>query len=303
MSKPRAEILRDAWNQSGAPLTQWVVEARADEVIVVDDADPNNRTFVRIPAVISGDRVVFGRAEPYDPETEKVLVYASAAESRPTVPPVEPAPDPEPDPAPEPDDDQQNPPADPEPAPQPPAAEPDNAPTDPKEGEGHVSTLSTDVRTRLGLPDDASDADVLAALDNVKAKADTADEQIAASAAADKERDELRAEVKVLASTVESVTAKLAEVEKEKAATIKASVLDDAVKQGKIKPADRDQWAKDYDDAPAAVTRVLASIAPGTAVPVSPTGYTGSTETTADEDAEWDALVSRLDGPTAAKGA
>lgn len=294
MTKPRAEVLRDAWNQSGAPLSQWVVEARADEVIVVDDADPNQRRFMRVPAVISGSDVVFGAAQPYDPDTEKVLVYASAAESRPDVPPA----DPQPDSAPEPD----VPPADPVSVPEPPAAEPETAPsTDPK-GEDTVSTLSADVRNRLGLPEDADDAAVLAALDTVKAKADTAptEDQIAASAAADKEREELRAEVKVLASTVESVTAKLAEVEKEKAATVKASVLDAAVKQGKIKPGERDQWATDYDAAPAAITRVLASIAPGTAVPVNPAGEVTDPDT-ADLDAEW-AAVSAVFPPSATGG-
>jgi hypothetical protein len=53
-------------------------------------------------------------------------------------------------------------------------------------------------------------------------------------------------------------------------------VLDDAQKQGKFAPAAREQWDRDYDEAPAAVTRILASIAAGTAVPVTPSGYTGT---------------------------
>jgi hypothetical protein len=52
------------------------------------------------------------------------------------------------------------------------------------------------------------------------------------------------------------------------------------VKNGQIKPADREQWEKDYDEAPAAVTRVLASIAPGTAVPVMASGVVGEPEPT-----------------------
>ncbi|PZG10304.1 hypothetical protein C1I95_28190, partial [Micromonospora craterilacus] len=106
MPKARAEILRDAWNASGAPLTQWVSEARADEVIVVDDSDPTARKFVRVPAVIASGGVTFGAPQPYDPDTDRVVVYASAAESRPPTPdpePVEPAPKPESEPTGEPE--------------------------------------------------------------------------------------------------------------------------------------------------------------------------------------------------------
>ncbi|WBB94196.1 phage protease [Verrucosispora sp. WMMC514] len=321
MPQARAEILRDAFNASGAPPTQWVVEARADEVIVVDDADPSDRKFTRVPAVISGDQVVFGQAQPYDPETDRIVVYASAAESRPlTLPanpvtdPVDLPPAPEPEPAPNPEP--ANPAPDPgsEPAvtpdapttgggaPVPPAAEPDNAPTEPKEGEGPVSTLSTDVRSRLGLAEDADDAAVLAALDAVRTKADAAPnpEQVAASAAAEQE---LRKEVEVLASTVKDVTAKLATVEAEKAATVKASVLDDAVRQGKIKPADRDQWATDYDEAPNAITRVLASIAPQTAVPTVLAGHAGSGDDTGPVDGITDDVFNAMFGIDAKTGA
>lgn len=174
---------------------------------------------------------------------------------------------------------------------EPPAAEPDHAPsTEPKEDS--VSTLSADVRNRLGLPEDADDAAVLAALDTVKAKADTAptDEQIKASAAADQQRQELEKEVKVLASQVDILSRTVAAAEKEKASMVKASVLDDAIKQGKIKPNDKDQWAKDYDEAPGAITRVLASIAPGTAVPVNPAGEV-TDPNSVDVDTEWAAFA------------
>ncbi len=143
-----------------------------------------------------------------------------------------------------------------------------------------MSTLSADVRSRLGLTDDADDAAIMAALDALKTKADTptepSPEQVAAAAAEAKANDDLKAEVKVMASQLEQVTAELAATKAEKAATVKASVLDDAQKQGKFAPAQRDQWSKDYDEAPTAVTRILASIAPGTAVPVAAAGYTGT---------------------------
>ncbi len=168
-----------------------------------------------------------------------------------------------------------------------------------------MSTLSADVRSRLGLTDDADDAAVVAALDALKTKADTPSEpnpeQVAASAAAAKEQDDLRAEVKVMASQLEQVTTELAAAKAEKAATVKASVIQKAVDEGRIAPADRAEWESDYDKAPAAITRTLARIAPGTAVPVQAAGYTGTGDETIDD--EYATLVRSLDGPAAVKGA
>lgn len=186
-----------------------------------------------------------------------------------------------------------------------PGAEPEHQ-SEPIEREGPVSTLSTDVRSRLGLTDDADDAAILAAVDALKVKADTPpvpDPQlVAASAAATKENDDLRKEVGVLASQVSTVTAELAATKAEKAATAKTTVLDEAVKAGKIAPATREQWERDYDEAPGAVTRVLASIHPGTAVPVAASGHTGTGEERFDDD-EYEKFAAALDGPYAKKEA
>ncbi|MEU7978238.1 phage protease [Micromonospora sp. NPDC049081] len=297
------ERIHTAWNASNPPQQQWIVEAAPDEVIVMDNTD---RSLMRFPVTVDGDSIVFGDGErvrpAYVPAGEPVaasrMVFASADESRPTpaptaVPPVtplhslpadrgttteaspgvlEPTPT-EPAPA---------------PTPEPPAAEPETAPsTDPK-GADPVSTLSTDVRSRLGLTDDATEQDMLTAIDALKSKANTAD-TVAASAA---EADDLRKEVQVLASQVQTMSTKLAASEAEKVATVKATVLDAAVKQGKIAPADREQWERDYDDAPAAITRVLASIAAGTAVPVAASGYTGADDTAGKDqiDVEYERL-------------
>ncbi|MFB6392623.1 2'-5' RNA ligase family protein [Polymorphospora lycopeni] len=209
--------------------------------------------------------------------------------------PVEPVPEPLADPAQ---------PSEPQGDPILPAAEPEPAPQ-PEPEEDTLSTLNADVRSRLGLAEDADDTAILAALDALKTKADTPPQpdpqQVAAAAKAEEEANELRKEVKVLASQVQTMSQKLADAEKAKADTIKASVLDEAEKQGKFKPADRAQWETDYDEAPAAITRVLASIAPGTAVPVAASGYTGEAEPTQDTDAEFEAMMARLDGPTAVK--
>lgn len=170
-------------------------------------------------------------------------------------------------------------------------------------------SLSDDMRARLGLADDADETAALAAIDALKAAADKTPEptpdMVAASAAAVEqaakakaEKDELAKEVQVLASQVKTMSDELAASKAEQAATVKASVLDAAVKDGKIKPADRDQWATDYDEAPAAITRVLASIAPGTAVPVMASGHAGSPDPV-DSNDDWDEIVARLDGPNA----
>jgi 2'-5' RNA ligase len=278
-----AERIRTAWNAT-ADVRQYIVQVRASDVIVMDETDRSTR---RVPVVVDGEQVTFGEPVPValdyvpaDTVAASVAVYASRDESRPNPDPEVPAGDPADPAAPATTE-----PAPTEPTPEPPAAEPEPAPsTDPK-GEDPVSTLSTDVRSRLGLADDADDAAVVAALVELKSKADTAPtpEQVAASAS---EADDLRKEVQVLASQVQTMSQKLATTEAEKTATVKASVLDDAQRLGKFQPADREQWAKDYDEAPGPITRVLASIAPGTAVPVTAAGHAADGEPTVADDAD-----------------
>lgn len=188
------------------------------------------------------------------------------------------------------------------PAPVLPAAEPEQ-PTEPKEDP--VSDLS-EFRSRLGLDDTADEAAILAALDARLQPTDpTPDPEPepepeptptptapAPVAAADNP----------FAAELARVSAELAEIRAREAAAVKASVLDGAVKAGKIKPAERKSWENRYDKAPDVITDVLNSIAPGTAVPVDPAGYTGSAEPAGDLDAEWEREMSRLDGPTATIG-
>jgi hypothetical protein len=289
-----ADRVREAWNSSGAPFSQHVHVVRAGEAIVLDESD---RTFYRVPVTVGETTVTFGelsRVMPdfVDYDEDRVaasVVFASREESRPavadleTTQPIEPPPPAESPPITEPQE-PQTPPDEgggPVPAENASGAEPDEPIEQPTtKGVDPVSTLSTDVRSRLGLPEDADDAAIMAAIDALKTQAVTpaepAAELVAASAAAVAERDELQKEVSVLASQMQQVTTELAQVKAEKAATIKAAVLDDAQTQGKYPPSQRDQWAADYDAAPQAVTRILASIAPGTAVPVAASGYTGT---------------------------
>ena len=183
-------------------------------------------------------------------------------------------------------------------APQLPAAEPEPV----NQPEEDPVSLSEDMRSRLGLADDADETAALAAIDALKAKADTptpTPEMVAASAATEAEKDELRKEVTVLASQVQTMSTQLAAAEAEKAATVKASVLDEAMRLGKFSPAEREQWESDYDEAPRAITRVLASIAVGAKVPVMASGHTGPAEPGAGSDTDWDELTAILDGPNA----
>ncbi|MFY1595481.1 2'-5' RNA ligase family protein [Micromonospora sp. WMMD737] len=301
------ERIHQAWNSSGQPEQQWIVEAAPDEVIVMDNTD---RSLVRVPVTVDGDRIEFGTPQrvrtAYVPADEQVaasrMVFASAEESRPTpepppAPPVEqpavtpPAPAAEPTTAPaESEPAPVNPvePAPSEPAPNPPAAEPEPN-TDPKEDP--VSTLSTDVRSRLGLANDADDAAVMAALAELKTKADAAPspDQVAAA------RDEMK-------NQIAELSGELAKIKASAAADAKKALFDGAVREGRIKPADREGWEARYERAPEVITEILASIAPNTAVPVAATGYTGADETAGIDD-EYEALTAGLDGPYAAKGA
>ncbi len=315
-----ADRVREAWNATTPPFSQHVHLVRAGEAIVLDEAD---RSFWRIPLSVDGDTVTFGvkaRVMPdfVDFDEDRIaasVVFASRAESRPDVaatvldgppdprPPAEPA-----TPAgPPPDNDEPSTPPEPGGVPISPGAEPEQqVTTEPKEGP--VPDMS-ELRSRLGLADDADEAAILTAIDGLKSKAEAPPEptpdQIAASAAveaAEQEKDELRKEVKVLASQVETMSAKLAATEADRAATVKASVLDAAQKAGKFKPADRGQWEKDYDEAPGVTTRLLDRIAAGTEVPVVAAGYTGTGDESIDD--EYERMMAHLDGPTATvKGA
>lgn len=146
-----------------------------------------------------------------------------------------------------------------------------------------MSTLSTDVRSRLGLTDDADDAAVLAALDSIRSKADQqpTPEQVSASAAA---RDEMKTEI-------ERLSGELARINASAAAGEKAALFNGAVQAGKIKPAERESWEARYDRAPEVIVEILASIAPNTAVPVAAAGYTGDPDTVTDTiDVEYERL-------------
>jgi ATP-dependent Clp endopeptidase proteolytic subunit ClpP len=235
-------------------------------------------------------------------EAGPVAVSQPAPAADPTpqfLPPTDPPPNPGDDPAPPVDT------TAPDEGPQSPAAEPDQ-PT-----EENAMSLDKGVRERLGLAEDADEAAVLAALD-ARLQPDEpepdpeplpdpaplpADEPVpagvSASAAPPAAVDPaLAQEVALLKEQMTAMSAQLAAANAEKAAAVKASVLDEAQRAGKFKPADRASWEANYDKAPDVCASVLASIAPGTAVPVMASGVTGPAEPTEDES-RFDALFTR----------
>ncbi|MEU4558539.1 head maturation protease, ClpP-related [Actinoplanes sp. NPDC023936] len=162
-----------------------------------------------------------------------------------------------------------------------PAAEPEPN-TEPEE-EDPVSTDLSEIRSRLGLDDAADETAIVAALEALQAKADipVTDPAVEAEVEAAKaENADLRTEVEKLGAMVEKMSAKLADTEADAAAKTKAAVLDEAQRLGKFKVADRADWERDYDDAPAVTARLLARIKPGAEVPVALTGHAGGPEPT-----------------------
>ncbi|WP_431729765.1 2'-5' RNA ligase family protein [Verrucosispora sp. TAA-831] len=293
-----AERIHQAWNASSPPEQQWIVEAGDDEVIVIDNSD---RSLSRIAVTVDGDAISFGQPTKVrpayvpvaDPAPADRLVFASADESRPLAPPADPA-------APEPTQQPGGPatedkpaPTDPggptptgaPPAPKTPAAEPE---PNTEKGEDPVSTLSTELLTRLGLAEGADEKAALAAIDVLKTQAEQAPVQVAAAAAA---TDEMKGEIGRLSG-------ELAEIRASAAASAKTALFERVTREGRIKPADRKSWENRYDKHPEVITEILASIAPQAAVPTALTGQAGSGDEIGDVDSEYEAMCAAIDGPT-----
>ncbi len=155
------------------------------------------------------------------------------------------------------------------------------------------------LRERLGLAADASDEAVLTAIDELKAAKpvetptppapvvpeaevpvvpDTvpADLQTLVAAA-------VKAETTPLLEQVKNLSTELAARKADERVTRRETILAAALDAGKITPAQRDQFAAQYDAAPTVVESLLDVIAPGTAMPVKASGSVGS-ETTGSDD-------------------
>ncbi len=182
-----------------------------------------------------------------------------------------------------------------------------------------MSTLSTEVLARLGLPEGSDETAVLAAIDGLKAQAVVPDEpndedddvevvepvtmpdptpQPPAEPVPASPASQVSAQY---AAELARVSAELAEIKAQKAADDKRALFDSVVAAGKIAPSDRKAWEARYDKAPDVTADILASFAPGTAVPVQAAGHTGGNEE-ADIDGEYEKLVAGIDGPAAKTG-
>lgn len=303
--------LRDEFRES-ASYDQWITEVVLNplQLIVMDDG---SSSLLRVPVTIGADdSITFGTAVPvkvtYVDDTEDAdeqriaasaqrIVFASRAESRPGRRQVRAA-DPTPTQTPA------SAPVSPStPAPTVPAtAVPE--PTDPKE---EPVPIMGDIRSRLGLPDDADDAAVLAALDErmqpaappdptpepgavappaVPAQAPTPEsapepvkELVAASAKPAEPAQPVTASVSkgdfdAALAEIGRLSKELATIHTRAQADEKAAFFDGAVRAGRLAPAERKDWETRYDRSPDLVREIVTAKAAGSAVPVGgPVGY------------------------------
>ena len=170
--------------------------------------------------------------------------------------------------------------------------------------ESHVP-ISSALAERLGVPVDADDDAVLAAVEAIELKAKTpapveAQTQEGGPATttpppADIDIDQLvaakvnaaiaAAQAPVLAALA-TQTSKVAAMEAEKATAQRDALIGSAITAGKIAPADRELWESQYDaeGGSAIVSSILASIPDGSRVPVTAKGHADG-ESTNDDDA------------------
>ncbi|MEV5211343.1 phage protease [Micromonospora sp. NPDC053740] len=295
------DVRRDYYDK--APWSHWITEVHLDplQLIVVDD-DSGQRW--RVPVDVTGDDT-FTFGEPvqvlvrYVDKPEQVaasvgqpIVYASRAESRPgqqptastptepaepTAEPVEPAP------------------AEPLANPELPAAEPEPT-TEPKEDP--VSTMS-DVRSRLGLPDDADEAAVSAAVlaaiggqptehtTDATPEAVTEPETpaeptpVAASTSPALPDGVVTIDREALAELRRNATLGATAHERQRVADRDATIAA-AMNDGKFAPARKDHWVKAWEADPEGTKATLSALESGL-IPMAAAGTAGPGEPEVDE--------------------
>lgn len=179
-----------------------------------------------------------------------------------------------------------------------PAAEPEQV----IQHEEDPVSLSDDMRSRLGLADDADETAALAAIDALKAAAEKTPEptpeMVAASAAATEKATKAEQAAELMKEELSRVSGELATIKASAAASVKASFFGGLLSSGKLKPADRETWEARYDRDPEMVTDILGTRAEGSEVPVAASGVTGPAEPEAGAD-PLDAEYERLFGEKA----
>ncbi|MFD6565379.1 phage protease [Micromonospora profundi] len=300
------DVRRDYYDK--APWSHWITEVHLDplQLIVVDDESGQRW---RVPVDVTGEDT-FSFGEPvqvlvrYVDKPEQVaasvgqpIVYASRAESRPGQQPAastaaEPA-EPTAEPV-------EPPPAEPSAEPELPAAEPERTTpvTEPKEDP--VSTLS-DVRSRLGLPDDADEATVsaavLAAIGGQPTDTTTTDTTpeavtepetpaepapVAASTSPALPDGVVTIDREALAELRRNATLGAAAHERQRVADRDAFIAA-AMNEGKFAPARMGHWVKAWEADPDGTKATLSALEPGLVVPVVAAGTAGPGEPEVDE--------------------
>ncbi len=137
------------------------------------------------------------------------------------------------------------------------------------------------MRQRLGIPGDADEATIVAALEEaLEERAEPAAAHTATVNAAD---EPWRAEAQRLST-------ELAEIKAERAREAKSAFFAEMSKTGRIKAADRAELERQYDEAPQVVRNIVAARAVGSEVPVAEIGYTGGTEAADPTDVDVEAV-------------
>lgn len=172
-------------------------------------------------------------------------------------------------------------------APDLPAAEPE--PTTTQED---IVSLSDNLRSRLGLADDADETAALAAIDALKTAAETkpepTPEMVAASAAATEKADKAEQAQALMREELTKVRGELDTIKASAAMTVKASAFEGWLATGRLKPADRETWEARYDRDPQMVSEILGGRREGEEVPVMASGVAGSPEPTGNGDAQFE---------------
>lgn len=259
------DVRRAYYGGPGQAWDLWIREMYVDppELIVDNDADGS---ILRVPYEVAADgTVTFGDPQPVRVTYVAARATAGAAaaswhtraESRAT--------------------------ADTSSAPATPPAEPAAGPTPTQEDGTMPNTLNEGLRQRLGITDaDATDEALLSALDSRLAEATgPATQPVAASIPEGMQLIE--------SATLDTLRADASagrQAREQQLVERRTSLVDAAIKDGRVPPARRDHWIEQLKADPGSES-VLASLAPGL-VPVTAQGHDGGEPTTPTDPAAGD---------------
>lgn len=149
------------------------------------------------------------------------------------------------------------------------------------EGPHIMADITKGLIDRLGITDaDATEDTILAALDEALA------ERAEPKAQFTPPEGTVLMDAEQLAALQAQATAGAAAREQQTAER-RASIVDQAITEGRVAPARRDHWIAQLTADEEGATQVLATLAAGT-IPMAPAGYTGGVDESSDEDRLYD---------------